>query len=155
RLLAGAEQDRVIAELIEGYMIDPELALDWPESLAQAVGLRGLRHELRELIDRSAEYGIQPGLLEALGRSKGRAEWRLAATILQDYHDVLDLSGDDAYDASGLITSAADLWEANPNFAADETQRIQHIIIDDFQDATPAIHRLVKLIGTQRDIDIT
>ncbi|NWN88906.1 MAG: ATP-dependent helicase [Micrococcaceae bacterium] len=155
RLLAGAEQDRVIAELIEGYMTDPELALEWPESLAQAVGLRGLRHELRELIDRSAEYGIQPGQLEALGRSKGRAEWRLAATILQDYRDVLDLSGDDAYDASGLITSAADLWEANPNFAADETQRIQHIIIDDFQDATPAIHRLVKLIGTQRDIVIT
>lgn len=155
RLLAGAEQDRVLAELIEGYMTDPELALDWPTSLEQAVGLRGLRHELRELIDRSAEYGIDPGQLEELGRTKGRPEWRVAAAILQDYRDVLDLSGDDAYDPSGLITSAARLWHANPAFAAAETDRIQHIIIDDFQDATPAIHRLVKLIGMQRDILIT
>lgn len=155
RLLAGAEQDRVIAELIDGYMTEPDLALDWPESLEEAVGLRGLRHELRELIDRSAEYGIQPGQLEQLGRTKGRAEWRVAARILQDYRDVLDLSGDAAYDPSGLITSAADLWEANPDFAAAETTRIQHIMIDDFQDATPAIHRLVKLLGTERDIVMT
>src|SRR5699024_10556878 len=50
RLLAGAEQDRVLAELIDGYITDSELTLDWPDSLKQAVGLRGLRHELRELI---------------------------------------------------------------------------------------------------------
>lgn len=155
RLLAGAEQDRVIADLIDGYMTDPDLALDWPDSLAEAVGLRGLRHELRELIDRSAEYGIQPGHLEELGRTKGRAEWRVAARILQDYRDVLDLSGDAAYDPSGLITSAADLWEANPDFVRAESTRIQHIMIDDFQDATPAIHRLVQLIGAQRDIILT
>src|SRR5699024_4258169 len=66
-----------------------------------------------------------------------------------------DLSGDAAYDPSGLMTSAADLWEANPDFAAAETTRIQHIMIDDFQDATPAIHRLVKLLGTERDIVMT
>lgn len=155
RLLAGAEQDRVIAELIEGYMTDPDLALEWPTSLEQAVGLRGLRHELRELIDRSAEYGIEPGQLETLGRTKGRAEWRVAAAILQDYRDVLDLSGDAAYDPSGLITSAAQLWQANPDFAAAETERIRHIVVDDFQDATPAIHRLIKLIGRERDILIT
>lgn len=155
RLLAGAEQDRVIAELIEGYMTDPDLALDWPASLEQAIGLRGLRHELRELIDRSAEYDIEPGEIERLGRLKGRPEWRVAAAILQDYRDVLDLSGDDAYDASGLITSAAKLWQANPVFVEAETARIQHIIVDDFQDATPAIHRLVKLIGMERDILIT
>src|SRR5699024_5107134 len=54
RLLAGAEQDRLIAELIEGYVTDPQLTIEWPDSLKQAVGLRGLRHELRELIDRCA-----------------------------------------------------------------------------------------------------
>src|SRR5699024_1623357 len=81
--------------------------------------------------------------------------WRIAAAILQDYRDVLDLSGADAYDPSGLITSAADLWEANPKAAAAESARIQYVVIDDFQDATPAIHRLVQLIGTNRDIVIT
>lgn len=155
RLLAGAEQDRLIAELIEGYVTDPQLTIDWPDSLKQAVGLRGLRHELRELIDRCAEYNIEPGTLAALGRAKGRSEWVAAATILQDYRDVLDLSGADAYDPSGLITAAANLWETNPDFARAETQRIKHIIIDDFQDATPAIHRLITLIGAQRDIILT
>ncbi len=155
RLLAGAEQDRLIAELIEGYVTDPHLTMEWPDSLKQAVGLRGLRHELRELIDRCAEYGIEPGDLEVLGRANGRTEWVAAATILQDYRDVLDLSGAAAYDPSGLITAAADLWEANPDFATAETRRIRHIIIDDFQDATPAIHRLIKIIGADRDIVIT
>lgn len=155
RLLAGAEQDRLLAELIAGYQHDPDLAIEWPASLIEAVGLRGLRHELRELIDRSAEYGIEPGQLAELGRARGRAEWITAATILQDYRDVLDLSGAAAYDPSGLITAAASLWEANPVFARQELQRIRHIIIDDFQDATPAIHRLVKLIGSHHDIVIT
>ena len=155
RLLAGAEQDRLIAELIEGYVTDPQLTIEWPDSLKQAVGLRGLRHELRELIDRCAEYGIEPGDLEVLGRTKGRAEWVAAATILQDYRDVLDLSGADAYDPSGLITAAVKLWETHPDFAATEIQRIKHIIIDDFQDATPAIHRLIQRIGANRDIIIT
>lgn len=155
RLLAGAEQDRLIAELIDGYLTDPELSIVWPASLEQAVGLRGLRHELRELIDRCAEYGIEPGQLAALGKAKGRAEWATAATILQDYRDVLDLSGAAAYDPSGLITAAAKLWEARPDFVATETQKIRHIIIDDFQDATPAIHRLIELIGADRDIVIT
>src|SRR5699024_4661717 len=146
RLLAGAEQDQLIAELIEGYMTDPQLALDWPPNLQEAVGLRGSRHEIRELIDRSAEYNIEPGQLAELGRRKGRSEWVAAATILQDYRDVLDLTGDEAYDASGLITAAANLWQTNPDFATAERQRIQHIIIDDFQDATPAIHHLIQLI---------
>ena len=152
RLLAGAEQDRLLAELIDGYQHDPQLAIDWPASLVEAVGLRGLRHELRELIDRSAEYDIEPGHLAELGRARGRAEWVTAATILQDYRDVLDLSGAAAYDPSGLITAAARLWEANPAFAEQELQRIRYIVIDDFQDATPAIHRLVKLIGSNHDI---
>src|SRR5699024_11878317 len=72
-----------------------------------------------------------------------------ALPILQDYRDVLDLSGADAYDPSGLITSAADLWEANPKAAAAESARIQYVVIDDFQDATPAIHRLVQLIRSE------
>src|SRR5699024_12747706 len=94
-------------------MTEPDLALDWPESLEEAVGLRDLRHELRELIDRSAEYGIQPGQLEELGHARGRPGRKIAAASLQDYRDVLDLSGADAYDPSGLINSLADLWEDN------------------------------------------
>src|SRR5699024_1369571 len=140
---------------IDGYITDSELTLDWPDSLKQAVGLRGLRHELRELSDRSAEYGIQPGQLEELGHARGRPERRIAAAILQDYRDVQDLSGADAYDPSGLITSDGDLWEDDPLAAATEAARIQNVVIDDFQEAPPAIHRLVQLLGTKRDFVIT
>src|SRR5699024_7881263 len=123
-----------------------ELTLDWPDSLKQAVGLRGLRHELRELIDRSAEYGIQPGQLEELGHARGRTEWRIAAAILQDYRDVLDVSGADAYDRTGLITSDEDMWEDNPMSAATDAARIYHGVINDFKDAAPVIPRLVQLL---------
>lgn len=155
RLLSGAEQDRVIAELIEGYRLEPSLSPDWPDSLTAAIGLAGFRREIRELIDRSSEYGIEPGELRDLGVQHHREEWMAAGQLLQDYRDVLDLGRGDAFDPAGLITTASRLWEDNPEFARAEREQLSAIVVDDLQDATPAVHRLVRLLGRDHDLLLT
>lgn len=155
RLLSGAEQDRVIAELIDGYRAEPEFSPEWPESLRAAVGLDGFRREVRELIDRTSEYGVDPGRLRELGGQQHRAEWVAAARLLQDYRDVLDLGRADAFDPAGLITSACRLWDENPEFAEQERARLGVIVVDDLQNATPAVHQLIRRLATDRDAVLT
>lgn len=160
RLLAGAEQDQTIAEILETYQqqgasTDDLLSIQWPKTLEQAVGLRGFRQEIRNLIDRCAEYGIEPGDLKRLGQERDRAEWTVMATILEDYRDVLNLGRSEAFDPAGLITTAADLLLAHPEFLEAERQRLPVIVIDDFQDSTPAVQRLVRVLGTDLDLLIT
>lgn len=155
RLLSGAEQDRVIAELIEGYRAEPELSPDWPDSLSAAVGLEGFRREVRELIDRTSEYGVDPGRLRDLGVEQHREEWVAAARLLQDYRDVLDLGRADAFDPAGLITSACRLWDEHPEFAEQERARLGVVVVDDLQNVTPAVHQLILRLATDRDAVLT
>ncbi|WFP15666.1 ATP-dependent helicase [Citricoccus muralis] len=155
RLLSGAEQDRVIAELIEGYRAEPDFSPEWPDSLRAAVGLDGFRREVRELIDRTSEYGVDPGRLRDLGVEQHREEWVAAARLLQDYRDVLDLGRADAFDPAGLITSACRLWDEHPEFAEQERARLGVIVVDDLQNVTPAIHQLILRLATDRDAVLT
>ncbi|MGM7668818.1 ATP-dependent helicase [Microbacterium sp. A93] len=152
RLLSGAEQDTVIAELLESYSSGEVRGPDWPADLVEAVPTRGFRQEVRELIDRTSEYGIEPGQLEDLGERHGRAEWVAAAVLLQDYRDRLDLGMAEAFDPAGLITTAGLLLQENPELLDGERKNLPVLVIDDLQEATPAVHRLIRILGTGQDV---
>lgn len=152
RLLSGAEQDTVIAELLESYAAGERGGPDWPADLAEAVPTRGFRKEVRELIDRTSEYGIEPGQLEDLGELHRRGEWVAAAVLLQDYRDRLDLGMSEAFDPAGLLTTACLLLEENPELLAGERRSLPVIVVDDLQEATPAVHRLIRALGTGQDV---
>lgn len=152
RLLSGAEQDTVIAELLESYASGQRGGPDWPADLAEAVPTRGFRQEVREVIDRTSEYGIEPGQLEDLGAQHRRPEWVAAAVLLQDYRDRLDLGMSEAFDPAGLITTACRLLEENPELLDGERKNLPVLVIDDLQEATPAVHRLIRALGTGQDV---
>ncbi|WP_313817087.1 UvrD-helicase domain-containing protein, partial [Citricoccus sp.] len=152
RLLSGAEQDTVIAELLESYATGERGGPDWPEDLSEAVATRGFRKEVRELIDRTSEYGIEPGQLEDLGEQHRRPEWTAAAVLLQDYRDRLDLGMSEAFDPAGLITTASRLLEDVPELLDAERENLPVLVIDDLQEATPAVHRLIRVLGTGQDV---
>ncbi|NUL46328.1 ATP-dependent helicase [Cellulosimicrobium funkei] len=152
RLLSGAEQDTVIAELLESYTSGERGGPDWPADLTEAVPTRGFRQEVRELIDRTSEYGIEPGLLEDLGEQHRRPEWAAAAVLLQDYRDRLDLGMAEAFDPAGLLTTACRLLEEHPDLLDSERKKLPVIVIDDLQEATPAVHRLIRILGTGQDV---
>lgn len=162
RLLSGAEQDTVIAELLDGYAEGTAVGPDWPPSVSEAVGTRGFRREVRELVDRMSEFGVEPGDLQELGARHGRPEWEAAATLVQDYRDRIDLGMAEAFDPAGLISAAVRvLTDVDPDdperaaateaFAAAERRRLRLVVVDDLQEATPAVHDLLAVIARGTD----
>ena len=157
RLLSGAEQDTVIAELLETYASEARSGPDWPGDLSEAVATRGFRREVRELIDRTSEYGVEPGRLEELGEHYRRPEWSAAAVLLQDYRDRLDLGMAKApFDPAGLFTTASRLLEENPELLDAGRAVLPVLVIDDLQGPPRRSgRRLIRLLGRNQDVVAT
>jgi superfamily I DNA/RNA helicase len=154
RLLSGPEQDLIIKELLEGHAL-PGLGLPWPADLDAALPTRGFRQEVRQLFDRIIESGRTPEDLENLGRECGRPDWIAAAALYAEYRDVLDLRMPEAFDPAGIITAARQLFQDFPDFLAAERERLQLILVDDVQEANPAVFELLADIASGKDVYVT
>jgi superfamily I DNA/RNA helicase len=150
RLLSGPEQDLIIKELLDGHRM-PGLELPWPADLEAALETRGFRHEVRQLFDRIIESGRTAGDLSELGRQCGRQDWIAAAALYAEYRDVLDLRMPEAFDPAGIITTARQIFQDAPDFLAAERERLQLILVDDVQEANPAVYELLADIAAGKD----
>ncbi len=152
RLLSGPEHDLEVGRLLAGEVEDG--ARRWPESLRPALGLRGFRAELRDLLLRAQERGVGPGLLARLGQERGRPEWVAAAGFLEDYDARFDLDPSaEVLDYAGLVRSAAALLEGDPALREAERRDRAVVLVDEFQDTDPAQVRLLQaLSGDGRDL---
>ncbi|HJV99576.1 MAG TPA: UvrD-helicase domain-containing protein, partial [Arthrobacter sp.] len=154
RLLSGPEQDLIIKELLEGHAL-PGLQLPWPADLGAALETRGFRHEVRQLFDRIIESGRTAEDLEELGRRCGRDDWIAAAALYAEYRDVLDLRMPEAFDPAGIITAARQIFQDAPDFLAAERERLQLLLVDDVQEANPAVFELLADIAAGKDCFVT
>ena len=154
RLLSGPEQDLIIKELLEGHRL-PGLELPWPADLGGALETRGFRQEVRQLFDRIIESGRTPADLVELGKVCGRQDWIAAAALYSEYRDVLDLRMPEAFDPAGIITAARQIFQDAPEFLAAERQRLQLILVDDIQEANPAVFELLADIAAGKDCLVT
>ncbi len=150
RLLSGPEQDLIIKELLEGHRM-PGLELPWPGDLEAALETRGFRQEVRQLFDRIIESGRTAEDLEELGRLCGRPDWIAAAALYAEYRDVLDLRMPEAFDPAGIITAARQIFQDAPEFLAAERERLQLVLVDDVQEANPAVFELLADIAAGKD----
>ena len=150
RLLSGPEQDLIIKELLEGHRL-PGLELPWPDDLAGALETRGFRQEVRQLFDRVIESGLTAADLAHLGRRCDRPDWIAAAGLYAEYRDVLDLRMPEAFDPAGIITAARQIFQDVPEFLAAERERLQVIVVDDVQEANPAVFELLADIARGMD----
>lgn len=135
RLLTGADQDNIIADLLRGDLDDAELGegIPWPENLDPEVrGLRGFRTELRELMMRLVETGTRPAELAALGREYSRPEWEAAAEFITRYESVLDQYTQVRLDSAEIIAEAAALLREG------RASLPRLVILDDIQEQGPA-----------------
>ncbi|MEU6697904.1 ATP-dependent DNA helicase [Pseudonocardia sp. NPDC046786] len=160
RLLASAEQDVVVRELLAGEIENWNGSVPgsgWPERLDPALGLPGFAAELRELLLRAAERGLGPQELAELGRAYGRDEWVAAARFFRTYEEVTLLRGAagrgapqataPALDSAELVAAALDALAADPGLREQERQRIRHLLVDDAQDLDPQQMELVATLA--------
>ena len=90
RLITSAEQDGIIRELLAGDLEDGDDApVAWPAQLRPALSTVGFATELRDLLARCTERGVDPVALQRIGRRAGRPEWVAAGQFAQDYEQVM------------------------------------------------------------------
>jgi len=149
RMLCGAEQQVAVGELLAGTVSDPLTRISWPDQIAAAVGTRGLTEEVRDVLARVDERGLDLRRLAALEPGKGE-QWRALARFAEVYSDVLDARG--MVDNARLIRAAVDEL-AHPVARMRMRARFDAVFVDEYQDADPAqVELLAALAGDGRDL---
>ncbi|RKS72509.1 superfamily I DNA/RNA helicase [Motilibacter peucedani] len=143
RLLSAPEQDVVVHELLEGNAAG-EGRVDWPERLRPALSTRGMAEEVRAVLSRARELGLDPPRLAQLGREAGRDDWVASAAFFADYLDVLDARL--AVDYAELVHRACLLAE-QPEVQAALRARFAAVLVDEYQDTDPSQERLLRALA--------
>lgn len=146
KLLSGPEQDVLIKELLEGHRAGHGRVLTWPDDLREALDTRGFRHEIRDFFDRLAEYDLGADEVAALASAQGRQEWAALATLYTEYRQIRALRAPNAFDPAALIHEAVRVFAKNPDFLAAERARFDLLLVDDVQELTPSIYRLLSVL---------
>lgn len=150
-LLSGPEQDAFIADMMRGHTAGHGTGMVWPPDLDRALQTRGFRGQLRELFDRMNEYRMPPEQLARWAEPLGHPEWRTAAAFRAEYQQVRALRMPNAFDPSALVDRAARVLEENPEFLEEERARLAVVLVDDLQEATPSVHRMIGVLTRGAD----
>ncbi|MCB1292785.1 MAG: UvrD-helicase domain-containing protein, partial [Mycobacterium sp.] len=155
RLVTGAELDGITRELLAGDLEDG--AAGWPPELRPALTTSGFAIELRDLLGRCAERGVDPSELRRLGREHGRPEWVAAARFARQYEQVMLLRASvgtaapqasvPALGAAELVGAALDALAADATLLAAERARIRLLLVDDAQHLDPQAALLVRVLA--------
>ena len=147
RLIAGPEQDLVLRELLAGHAAGEGTTPDWPTDVRAALGTRGFRGELRDLLMRAVERGLDDDELARLGAQHSRPEWVAAARMLSEYLGVTGLATPGAYDPASIAGTAVGELAADPDLLHRVRSRARFIAVDDAHEMTPAVADLLQLVA--------
>lgn len=149
-LLTGAEQDVVLRELLRGHaQAGGTGGPQWPSGMGTALGTRGFRDQLRDLLMRAVEHGLDGTELRAMGLRHDRPEWVAAADVLREYDEVTALQRPGAYDPAWICTAAADLLEQDRPARDRLHARLGLVVVDDAQELTASAARLLLALHHQ------
>ncbi|WP_431239247.1 PD-(D/E)XK nuclease family protein [Mycolicibacterium aichiense] len=165
RLVTGAEQDGIIRELLAGDLEDGDASASrWPQVLRPALITGGFANELRDLLARCAERGVDPQHLQRIGRLSGRPEWAAAGRFAQQYEQVMLLRAAvgtaapqatvPALGAAELVGAALEALASDPELLAAERSRIRLLLIDDAQHLDPQAARLVRVLAAGTELTL-
>ncbi len=162
RLVTRAEQDGIIRELLAGDLEDG--AARWPRELRPALSTAGFAGELRDLMSRCAERGVDATELGRIGRSAGHPPWVAAARFARQYEQVMLLRASvgtaapqatvPALGADELVGAALDALAADPGLLAAERARVRELLVDDAQHLDPQAARLVRVLSAGTELTV-
>jgi superfamily I DNA/RNA helicase/RecB family exonuclease len=150
-LLSGPEQESYIRELLQGDIEDG--FKEWPEDLHKALTTNGFARELRDLILRASERGVDADELAKLGVQEGEKYWVAAAAFWKRYTNSMvmrEFSAQDAklrIDPSELVSRASIHLRNNPDLLDELRTRFTTIMVDEFQESDPAQRELLALLA--------
>jgi superfamily I DNA/RNA helicase len=140
-LLTGADQDRLIAELLAGDAEDERIP--WPEALSAPVRLsKGFRTELRAFLAECTELGAGPDEL----RAAGEPAWAAVAEFLVEYRGVLDAARSAHRDAADLVAEAGAILHTADAATLGPLAALRVVLIDDAQELTRGGVALVQAL---------
>ncbi|MGW0161847.1 ATP-dependent helicase [Mycobacterium sp. NPDC003323] len=162
RLITSAEQDGIIRELLAGDLEDG--ADNWPIELHPALGTAGFATELRDLLARCAERGVDAVALQRLGRLSGQPAWVAAGRFAATYEQVMLLRSAvgmaapqatvPALGAAELVGAALDAFALDPDLLAAERARVRLLLVDDAQQLDPQAALLVRVLSAGADLTV-
>jgi superfamily I DNA/RNA helicase/RecB family exonuclease len=149
QLLSGPEQDVVVRDLLRPQRDDRQAGPDhkvprWPPEWGPLLELRGFSDEVRDLLARCQERGIDPADLEQFGSQTGRPAWRALAPFYADY--LANLDWQRAVDYAGLVRRTARLLGV-PGALAEVAGDLRLVVVDEYQDTDPAQEQVLQALA--------
>jgi superfamily I DNA/RNA helicase/RecB family exonuclease len=157
RLLSGPEQDVFVRDLVSGS-IDVARGgaaighgggvlgerIPWPQDLRAALATRGFAEELRTVLARARELGLDPTELAEAARRADRGDWYAASAFFEEYLDVLDVQGVLDY---GELVHRAVLLAGQDDVRRELRHDFRAVFVDEYQDTDPAQVRLLQALA--------
>jgi superfamily I DNA/RNA helicase/RecB family exonuclease len=165
RLITTAEQDGIIRELLAGDLEDGDNAVvAWPRALRPALTTVGFATELRDLLARCTERGVDPIALQRIGRLSGRPEWFAAGQFAQQYEQTMLLRSAvgmaapqatvPALGAAELVGAALEAFAVDADLLTAERARVKLLLVDDAQHLDPQAARLVRVLAAGAEVTV-
>ncbi|GAB3621964.1 ATP-dependent DNA helicase [Mariniluteicoccus endophyticus] len=141
RLLTAPEQEFRVRETLAGAL---EGAEEWPESVRAAFETRAFAGEVRAVLARARQLGMDPEDLGEVAARAGRAEWLNVAEFMDEYLKVLDW--EQALDYAELVHRSRILL-ADPDVLATVRREIDGVFVDEYQDTDPSQAALLRTLA--------
>lgn len=142
RLLTAPEQEFRVREALAGSI---EGADGWPESVRAAYATRAFAGEVRAVLARARQLGMDPEDLADVAAEAGRGEWASLADFMGEYLTVLDF--EQALDYAELIHRSRILL-TDPEVLATLRREVDGVFVDEYQDTDPSQSALLRtLVG--------
>jgi superfamily I DNA/RNA helicase/RecB family exonuclease len=143
RLMSGAEEDVRIRELLRGAVVDG--TVEWPEDLVGALPTLGLANEVRAVLARAREVGLDGAGLERIGRASGRPAWQAVGRLGRQEQQVMAL--ENVLDYGELLLRAVQR-AGESDVRAWLHGRYRAVYVDEYQDTDPLqVALLQALVG--------
>lgn len=142
RLLTAPEQEFRIRETLAGSRETRRVS--WPDSLDRAFGTRAFASEVRAVVAKGRQLGMDPEDIIDAGGESGRPEWVAVGEFFEEYLDVLD--AEQVVDYAELVHRSRILL-ADPEVSAKLRGEIDEVFVDEYQDTDPAQVRLLQVIA--------
>ncbi len=147
RLLTAPEQEFRVRETLAG-----STRVDWPESVMAAYPTRAFAAEVRAVLAKTRQLGMDPEDLVRVGVEAGREEWAGVGVFFDEYLDVLD--AEQVLDYAELVHRCRILL-TDPQVVDALRSQIGAVFVDEYQDTDPSQVMLLRAIaGGGRDVAV-